>query len=93
MFVLDAAPHVAAQISTTAVPARPAPHPAAGNPITVTRWRRFRHDRAYVQVHGEHVGYRDLVTGEIRAFDLDDVELIARVTAVVQHDADARRAG
>ena len=92
MFVLDAVPQLAARISLP----QPAADPAvaaggADEPITVTRWRRFRHDRAYVQVHGDHIGFRDLITHEIRAFDGADAELIARVTAPMQRDADARR--
>ena len=60
-------------------------------PIEVTRWRRFRHDRAYVQVHGDHVGYRDLTSGEIRVSRDEDVDLVARVTASLQREADRRR--
>jgi hypothetical protein len=80
MFVLDAVPQ--------AVPQR-----AERDPITVIRWRRFHRDRAYVQLHGDHIGFRDLATGEVRAFRSEDVDLIARVTADLQREADTRRAG
>jgi hypothetical protein len=64
------------------------PRPVSTGAISVTRWRRFRHDRAYVQVHGVHVGYRDLLTGEIHAFADEDPELIARVTADLQRSTE-----
>jgi hypothetical protein len=58
----------------------------SASPVQVTRWRRFRQDRAYVQVHGRPIGYRDLRTGRIEAFRADDVDLIAQATADVQRD-------
>jgi hypothetical protein len=49
--------------------------------VEVTRWRRFRQDRAYVRVNGHHVGYRDLRTGRVHAFCDADARIIARATA------------
>lgn len=49
--------------------------------VEVTRWRRFRQERAYVRVHGHHVGYRDLHTGQVHAFRDTDAPIIARATA------------
>jgi hypothetical protein len=37
--------------------------------VVVERWRRYGHDRAYVRVAGEQVGYRDLKTGSVQCSD------------------------
>jgi hypothetical protein len=49
--------------------------------VEVTRWRRFRHERAYVRVNGHHIGYRDLRTGTVHAFRDEDVAILALATA------------
>ena len=49
--------------------------------VEVTRWRRFRQDRAYVRLNGHHVGYRDLRTGSVHAFRDADPRVVARATA------------
>jgi hypothetical protein len=49
--------------------------------VEVTRWRRFRQDRAYVRVNGHHVGYRDLRSGSVHAFRAADARIITRATA------------
>lgn len=58
---------------------------APSGPVEVTRWRRFRHDRAYVRVNGVHVGYRDLRTGAVRAPRPEHMDLIVRATAQLRH--------
>lgn len=51
--------------------------------VEVTRWRLFRQDRAYVRRNGRHIGYRDLRTGAVHAFDPADSDAISAVTADV----------
>lgn len=40
-------------------------HGQLNRPVIVQRWTRYGHDRAYVQLNGAQVGYRDLRTSEI----------------------------
>jgi hypothetical protein len=51
--------------------------------VEVTRWRLFRQDRAYVRRNGRHIGFRDLRTGTVYAFDPADADTIAGATADV----------
>jgi hypothetical protein len=67
------------------------PAESAASPVEVVRWRRFRQERAYVVLHGRHLGYRDLRTGRIEAFRQEDVDLIARATADLQREHDFER--
>ena len=54
----------------------------ASTPV-VERWRRYGHDRAYVEVDQRPIGYRDLLTGRIHAEDPVDIAMIERATAAV----------
>ena len=50
-------------------------------PVLVQRWRRYGHDRAYVQVEGKQVGYRDLKTARVHCDQQDHASTIERATA------------
>src|SRR5689334_14073141 len=50
-------------------------------PVLVQRWRRYGHDRAYVQVEGKQVGYRDLKTARVHCDQQGHVSTIERATA------------
>jgi hypothetical protein len=49
-------------------------------PVVIERWKRYGHDRAYVRVDGEQVGYRDLKTGTVQCRDAGLVDTIVRAT-------------
>lgn len=51
--------------------------------LVVQRWRRYGHDRAYVEVEGQPIGYRDLRTGEVRAEDPANAAMIEDATATL----------
>jgi hypothetical protein len=48
--------------------------------VVVERWRRYGHDRAYVRIAGERVGYRDLKSGAIECSDARLVDVLTRAT-------------
>ncbi|MGH8861186.1 MAG: nuclease-related domain-containing protein [Jatrophihabitantaceae bacterium] len=50
-------------------------------PVVVQRWRRYGHDRAYVQIDGLQVGYRDLKTGKVHCEQPTHTEVVARASA------------
>jgi hypothetical protein len=52
------------------------------DPIVVERWRRYGHDRAYVRVAGEQVGYRDLKTGSVQC---NDARYLGAVVEATEH--------
>jgi hypothetical protein len=56
--------------------------------LVVQRWRRYGHDRAYVEVDGRPIGFRDLQTGQIRAEDPANVATIEDATAGLLDPAD-----
>ncbi len=56
------------------------PMDGTATPVVVQRWRRFGHDRAYVKVGGDQVGYRDLRSGEIHCSESDLTDLVERAT-------------
>ena len=56
------------------------PMDGTATPVVVQRWRRFGHDRAYVKVGGDQVGYRDLRSGEIHCSEPDLADLVDRAT-------------
>ena len=77
-------------------PARPAPAPVPAAPppaktspadpvdgLTVNRWRRFGHDRLYVNtVAGESLGYLDVATGTVHVTDETNRRIVeARVAS------------
>ena len=59
--------------------------------VVVRRWKRFGHDRAYVEVNGAAVGYRDLTSGEIVCDDKKYTATISEVTAALADKARAMR--
>jgi hypothetical protein len=50
-------------------------------PVVVQRWTRYGHDRAYVQVQGTPVGYRDLKTARVHCDQAEHASTIERATA------------
>jgi hypothetical protein len=48
--------------------------------VVVERWRRYGHDRAYVRIAGERIGYRDLKSGAIECGDPRLVDVLTRAT-------------
>lgn len=54
----------------------------------VHRWRRYGYDRAYVEIDGLSIGYRDLATGRVRAYDPANVAAIEDATSDVSGIAD-----
>lgn len=57
----------------------------------VQRWRRYGHDRAYVRVGEQQLGYRDLKTGDVHTNGDGDAQLIGEVTADLWDRAKAAR--
>jgi len=49
--------------------------------IVIQRWKRYGHDRAYVQVDGVQVGYRDLISSRVHCGRPEHHDLIDRATA------------
>ena len=49
-------------------------------PVVVSRWRRYGHDRAYVRLREEQLGYRDLTNGQICCTRSADVALVREAT-------------
>src|SRR5206468_3782080 len=47
----------------------------------VQRWTRFQHDRAYVSLGDQELGYRDLKTGEVCCPVDGEPELVKAATA------------
>jgi hypothetical protein len=58
-------------------------------PVVVQRWKRYGHDRAYVKVGDQDLGYRDLKTGSVHC---DRPELIDTVTRATDALLDRARA-
>lgn len=59
--------------------------------VIVQRWRRYGHDRAYVKLNDQDLGYRDLRTGEIHCGRSGDVATVERATADLFERARAAR--
>lgn len=57
-------------------------------PVLVQRWRRYGHDRAYVQVEGNQIGYRDLKTAQVHCAQERHASTIERATAHLLAPAD-----
>lgn len=64
-------------------------HSDVSSPVLVQRWKRYRHDRAYVKIGDQDLGYRDLNTGEIHCADAELVETVTQATADVYAGAQA----
>lgn len=56
-------------------------HVDLSSPIIVQRWKRYGHDRAYVKVGDQDLGYRDLTTGGIECDRAELVDTVTRATA------------
>lgn len=54
-------------------------------PVLVERSKRFGHDRAYVRLGDEQVGYRDLLTGEVCCSARVSVERQAVIRSATDH--------
>jgi len=59
--------------------------------VVVTRWRRFGHDRAYVQIDGADVGYRNLATGEAICGEPNTIDLVTSATDALYQRVQANR--
>ena len=53
---------------------------AVSSPVVVQRWTRYGHDRAYVKIADQDLGYRDLRTGEVRCSRAEFVDTVTQAT-------------
>lgn len=49
-------------------------------PVVVQRWTRYGHERAYVRVAEQDIGYRDLKTGSVECSQAEFVDTITQAT-------------
>lgn len=59
--------------------------------VVVRRWKRYGHDRAYVEVNGREVGYRDLGSEQVICDDLAYSSMIVTATEALVERARAAR--
>jgi hypothetical protein len=59
--------------------------------LSVHRWRRYGHDRAYVELDGRQIGYHDLASDQIVCEDNTHADMIATATATLAEQARAAR--
>lgn len=55
-------------------------HPYVSSPVVVQRWKRYGHDRAYVKVGEQALGYRDLTTGVVQCERAELVDTVTQAT-------------
>ncbi len=56
-------------------------HSDASSPVVVQRWKRYQHDRAYVKIGDQDLGYRDLATGVVQCDRAELVDTVTQATA------------
>ena len=56
-------------------------HSDLASPVVVQRWKRYGHDRTYVKVGEQALGYRDLTMGVVQCDRAELVETVTQATA------------
>ncbi len=55
-------------------------HTYVSSPVVVQRWTRYTHDRAYVKIADQDLGYRDLKTGAVECSRPELVDTVTQAT-------------